>query len=95
MCNDSGTAGDLNINGPGAVANILGTYTKTGTGLLYIQSGGVLNLGGTLSWSGYEGIRVGNSSAGTFNMTSGSLTVNVATGQALTLGYKRQFNWDL
>lgn len=73
------TAGSvlLNINGA-AVANIDGTYSSTVGGGIAINSGGVLNTSGTVSFSGpnNNAILLGTATgSGTWNVTGGSVTV--------------------
>ena len=79
----SATSG-LTVNGAAAVVNIQGSCTKTGTGYLTVEQGGVLNVnGGSVSWSGVNGVRIGLTSAGTMNINSGSVTANLPSSSGV------------
>jgi autotransporter-associated beta strand protein len=67
------------VSGATAVANIAGTYTSTGGGGLAINSGGILNTSGNVSFSGAntQALLLGTAGgSGTWNVTAGSVSVN-------------------
>ncbi len=79
------------VNGPTAVANLNGVFTHTTAGGdVLIQNGGTINWSGTgtIGGSNVNGILIGNGSAGTFNMTGGSLAVNFANNNGFGIGWQ-------
>jgi autotransporter-associated beta strand protein len=88
----NGIAGLMTINGATAVVNLAGAYnTSNGNGnaIFQIQGGGTLNFTGTSNLSlttAGAGIRIGEASAGTFNMTAGTFNYTVITGSNLVVG---------
>ncbi len=83
-----GVGGKLTVNGASASATVAGTSTATGNGDAYyeIKGGGLLNFSGTANFTGGAGIRVGEGSAGTMNMTGGSLTAVMNSGSNFVVG---------
>ena len=85
-------AGILTVNGSGAVMNIAGTYNvPNGNNNAYfqVQGGGVLNFSGNATLTNAAtgaGIRIGEASAGTMNMTAGTLTANLNFGSNFVVG---------
>ncbi len=78
------TAGNVvfTVSGGSTVANVAGNYTSTGGGGAAINSGGILNTSGNLSFSGpnNQAIFLGTAGgSGTWNVTGGSVSVNYAT----------------
>jgi autotransporter-associated beta strand protein len=92
-----GVSGKLMVTGAGAVATLAGTYTATGNGDAYyeIKGDSLLNFSGTASLSGGAGIRVGEGSGGTMNMTAGSLAANMNSGSNLVVGRSAGANGTL
>ncbi|BCX47342.1 autotransporter-associated betastr and repeat-containing protein [Haloferula helveola] len=92
-----GAAGLLNVNGGSAVATLAGSYTATGNGNAYweIRNGGVLNFSGTANVAGAGGLRIGEGSAGTMNMTGGSLDAAMNSGSNLVVGRSAGANGTL
>ncbi len=84
--------GGLTVNGAGSVANLAGDFNlTTGSGNVTTQNGGVLNWSGTGTIGGAStgAILVGSGSAGTFNMTGGTLNVNYANNDGLGIGWQQ------
>jgi autotransporter-associated beta strand protein len=90
---DSATSiGKFTVNGASAVANIAGTYNVgngNGDAFFEIRGGGIVNFSGTSTLTCAAtgaGYRVGEASAGTLNVTAGSLTYNSFTGSNFVIG---------
>lgn len=69
----------LNVSGATAVANIAGTYNSSGGAGIAVNSGGILNTSGTLTFSGSgsQALLLGTSGGdGTWNVTGGSVSIN-------------------
>ena len=83
-----GVGGKLTVNGAGAEASLAGSYTSTGNGDAYfeIRGGGVLNFSGSATLAGAAGIRIGEASTGTLNMTAGTLNAAMNSGSNLVVG---------
>ena len=82
------STGGVTVSGASAAANILGNYTNFGGGVS-MDSGGTMSFAGTgllalasapASIAGSARLVVGNASAGTFNMTGGSLLLTNGYG---------------
>ena len=89
---DSTTSvGKFTVNGASAVANIAGTYNVpngNGDAFFEIKGNGTLNFSGTstLTTVAGGGFRVGEASAGTLNVTGGSLTFVPVSGSNFIAG---------
>ena len=92
-----GVSGKLTLNGASAQATIAGSYTATGNNDAYfeIRGGGLLNFSGNANLSGGGGIRVGEGSAGTMNMTTGTLSASMISGSNLVVGRSTGANGTL
>ena len=84
----------LLVSGPGAVLNVRGAYNRIGAvsnTLMSVQNDGLVNVYGSLSWGSsggsQNGIRIGETSAGTLNIDGGAMTINLASGNTTNIGF--------
>lgn len=81
--------GTITVNGASAVLNMNGSYNApigNANAFLVTQGGGTANSNGTTTLSGNAGIRVGEGSAGTLNVNSGTFTFSPTTTSNLIIG---------
>ena len=91
VVNSATSVGKFTVNGATAVANIAGTYNVAngnGDAFFEIRGGGTVNFSGTASLTGATGagFRVGEASAGTLNVTAGSLNFVPTATSNLVVG---------
>ena len=91
VVNSATSVGKFTVNGATAVANIEGTYNVAngnGDAFFEIRGGGTVNFSGTASLTGATGagFRVGEASAGTLNVTAGSLNFVPTATSNLVVG---------
>jgi autotransporter-associated beta strand protein len=90
--NAAGSVGKVTVNGATAVLNLAGTYNVpngNGDAFFEIRNGGVMNFSGTAVLGNAPtgaGFRVGEASAGTLNVTAGSLTYTPISGSNFVIG---------
>ena len=81
--------GTVTVNGAGAVVNLNGSYTApigNGNAFFVTQGGGVVNSTGTTTLTGNGGVRIGEGSAGTLNVSAGTLLYTPTATSNLVIG---------